>query len=101
MLKGFLISLLVSLFYFAAVVFMIFNPLYGPMFWPLAYTFIPVFFGANIGGMAVHLKTRYHSLRGIGRYGAGVAVVAILDFGFVFVLFILLLFVLTAGSGGQ
>jgi hypothetical protein len=103
MLKGFIVSLLISLLYVGAGVFVVFNPYYfGPgMFWLLFYSFLPVLFGVNIGVMAAYLKSKYHSLRGIGRYSAGVAIAAVLDFVLLLVLFVIMLVILTVGSGGQ
>jgi hypothetical protein len=102
MLKGFLISLLVSLLYIGAGVFVVFNPYYfGPgMFWILVYSFFPVLFGVNIGGMAAYLKAKYHTLNGLGQYGAGVLVVGVIDFILAVVLFILLLFVVVTSPRG-
>jgi hypothetical protein len=102
MLKGFLISLLISLLYIGAGVFVVFNPYcFGPgMFWILVYSFFPVLFGVNIGGMAAYLKAKYHTLNGLEQYGAGVLVVGVLDFILAVVLFILLLFVVVTSPRG-
>jgi hypothetical protein len=59
-----------------------------------------VILGVNIGGAAVYMKREHGNLSGLGRYAAGVAVIVVLDV-VLFTVFVLLLFMAIAASGGQ